>query len=221
MTGPLALVGGDEWADGVAFNREVAEAVGATEVVLLATAAAYEHPERVVEAATAHFGAHGIGVVAPPVLARADASDEAHVAVVAGARLVYLTGRSAMHLRQVVKDTPVWRALVEAWHGGAAVVASSAASSALCEPMVDSRGGAFTVGLALVEGLAVVPHRNRWSDEKAHRTVSLAPRSVAVASIDERAALVHRDGTWSAVGIGGVTVHRAGVETGLEALPKL
>lgn len=56
MTGTLAVVGGDPFTDVCTFNRRLVEAVGADEVVVLATAAAFEHPDRFVEAATGHFG---------------------------------------------------------------------------------------------------------------------------------------------------------------------
>ena len=55
MSGPLALVGGMEWRDGCTFDRELLEASGGDEVLVLPTAAAYEHPERAVETATAAY----------------------------------------------------------------------------------------------------------------------------------------------------------------------
>ncbi len=44
--GPLAFVGGDEWTEGCDFDAELLAASGGTEVLVLPTAAAYEHPER-------------------------------------------------------------------------------------------------------------------------------------------------------------------------------
>src|ERR1700730_515967 len=60
--GPLALVGGREWVDGCTFDAELLAASGASEVLVLPTAAAYEHPQRAVARATAWFAAQGVGV---------------------------------------------------------------------------------------------------------------------------------------------------------------
>ena len=55
----LALVGGGEWTDGCTFDRELLEASGGAEVLVLPTAAAYEHPERSVEHAGGWFASLG------------------------------------------------------------------------------------------------------------------------------------------------------------------
>ena len=44
----------------------------------------------------------------------------------------------------------------------------------LSDPMVDPRGGAFTVGLGLVPRVAVVPQVEQWSADRLHRTLDLA-----------------------------------------------
>ena len=63
---------------------------------------------------------------------------------------------------------------------GAVVAGSSAGAMVLGDPMVDPRGGAYTLGLGLVEQLAVVPHHDTWPLERAHRTMQLAPRGVPI-----------------------------------------
>ena len=96
-----------------------------------------------------------------------------------GARFIYLSGSSPMHLRSVLKHSKVWEALVAAWQEGAVVVGSSGAAMALTDPMVDARGGGLTIGLGLLSGLAVVPHFGDTHEdehgEKLHRSVQLAP----------------------------------------------
>lgn len=218
--GPLALVGGLPFTEGCSFDAGLLAASGGDEVLVVPTAAAYEHPEREVEAATAHFAERGGRVVGLDLLTRRDAVDPTLIERVRAARFLYLVGGSPMHLRSVVKDSPVWDALVAAWQDGAVVAAASGAARVLCDPMVDPRGGAFTVGLGLLADLAVIPHHNDWSEDKAHRTLLLAPASLLVVGIDDATALIRDpDGTWRVEGSGAVAVFRGRDEVGLEALP--
>lgn len=221
MNGPLALVGGGEWREGCTFDADLLAASGGAEVLVLPTAAAYEHPERAVATAAAHFARLGGTARGLMVLRRADANVDDNAAEVREARFVYLSGGSPMHLRSVLKDSAVWEALVEAWHGGAVLAASSAGAMVLCDAMVDMRGGAFTVGLGLLSGLTVIPHQDGWSPEKARRTVHLAPAGLAVVSVEERTAVIQApDGAWSVAGAGNATVYVNGQVRGLDVLPR-
>jgi cyanophycinase len=221
VSGVLALIGGAEWRDGCSFDRTLLEASGEREVLVIPTAAAYEHPERAVEWAQRYFEGLGAKARGLMVLRRADADDEASVAAVRESRFLYLSGGSPMHLRSVLKDSPLWDALVAAWHDGAVLAGSSAGAMVLCDPMVDPRGGAFTLGLALVAQVALIPHHNTWSEEKARRTIRLAPAGLPVVAIDEQTALLrHPDGSWAVEGAGQVVVFQDGHQAGLEALPR-
>jgi cyanophycinase len=215
----LALVGGAEWTDGCTFDRELWEASGRADVLVLPTAAAYEHPERAVETAVrwfASFGAKARGVM---VLGRRDAEDPVMAGEVSEARFLYLGGGSPLHLRSVLKDSPVWHSLAGAWRSGAVLAGSSAGAMVLGDPMVDPRGGALTLGLGLVPHLAVLPHYDTWSEEKAHRTVQLATGHLRIAAVDERTALIRDpDGSWRGAGAGAVTVYVDGLVASLDAL---
>ncbi len=86
--------------------------------------------------------------------------------------------------------------------------------------MVDSRGGAFTVGLGVVSGLAVIPRLEEWSHDKVHRTVELAPAGVALAGVPSRTALLRDpDGQWRVEGVGEVSVYLDGRPAALTDLP--
>lgn len=220
MPGALALVGGGAFTDGCDFDRGLLEASGGDEVLVIPAGAAFEHPDRLVADAVRWFEGLGAKALEVPVLTRRDAVEHANAAMVRDARFVYLAGASPMHLRSVLKDTPTWDALVEAWQGGAVVAGSSAGAMVLTDPMVDPRGGAFTVGIGLIAPLAVVPHADTWSDEKLHRTQVLAPKSTPVVGVDERTAVVRSaDGAWSAEGAGAVRVWLDGQPAELSALP--
>jgi cyanophycinase len=220
MPGTLALVGGAEWTDGCEFDRDLLAASGGEEVLVLPTAAAYEHPDRAVATAQAWFGRLGARVRPLDVLARPDAMDEANAAAIAEASFVYLAGGSPMHLRSVLKDTPAWEAIVSAWDRGAVVAGSDAGAMVLCDPMVDPRGGALTLGLGLVEQVAIMPHYSTWTEDRARRTLQIAPAELTLVGIDDRTALIRApDGTWRADGVGAVQVFVSSDEVDLSRLP--
>jgi cyanophycinase len=218
--GPLALVGGGEWTEGCTFDADLLATAGTGEVVVLPTGSAYENPGKLMAAASDWFERHGARVVEARVLTRPDALDQATAEMVRAARFVYLAGASAMHLRSVLKDTPVFTALLDAWRGGAVLAGTSAGADVLCDPMVDARGGAFTVGLGVVSNLAIIPRSNTWSHDKVHRTVELVPRGITLAAVPEATAVIRgSDGAWSVAGVGEVQVWVAGRPATLADLP--
>ena len=105
MTSPglLALVGGEEWTDGCTFDATLLKASGGTDVVVLPTAAAYQHPERVVLRAAEWFQPLGAQVEGLMVVDRASAEDPGMAAVIGRAKFIYLAGGSPLHLRAVLK----------------------------------------------------------------------------------------------------------------------
>ena len=222
MSGPLALVGGGEFSEGCTFDAELLAAVGATEVTLLATGWAYENPQKSVDAARSWFANIGVTVREVPVYTRTDALDAANAAAVANAKFIYLTGVSPMHIRSVLKGTPVYEALLGAWSGGAALVGSGAGADVLCDPMVDTRGGAFTVGLGLLPGLAVIARSDEWSPDKVRRTIDLASSGVVHLELPTRTANIDDVGSggWRVAGAGSVIVHRDGKLSDISAIPE-
>lgn len=222
MTGPLALVGGGEFTERCTFDAELLAAVGATEVTLLATGWAYENPKKAVDAAREWFATLGATVREVPVYTRSDALDGDNAAAVAEARFIYLTGVSPMHMRSVLKDTPVYAAMLGAWQGGAALVGSGAGADVLCDPMVDTRGGAFTVGLGLLPGVAVIAKSEDWSPDKVRRTIDLASPGVALLEIPSATALIDDIGSggWRVAGAGSVVVHLDGRVSDLSVMPE-
>ena len=220
MAGPLALVGGGEFSEGCTFDAGLLEGAGTDEVLVVPTAAAYEHPGRVVTQAVSWFDRLGVRARGLDLLARPDASDAAVVEALTASRFTYLVGGSPLHLRAVLKDSPAWEALTAAWQGGGVLAASSAGAMVVCDPMVDPRGGAFTLGLGLVAGLAVVPAHDHWSPDAAHRTRQMSPPQLVLAGIDERTALMRdAEGAWRAEGAGEVVVFVGGEPADLAALP--
>ncbi len=221
--GILALVGGAEWTDGCSFDEELLAASGGSKVLVLPTAAAYEKPERVVVAAGEWFSRLGAEVEGLMVLSRSDAEDADAAEVVRRANFVYLSGGSPLHLRSVLKGSAVFGALRDAGDRGAVVAGAGAGAMAVTDPMVDPRGGALTVGLGLIEGVAVFTNYGDVGEdahgEKLHRSVMLAPEGLPVIGVPERTALI-RDptGAWRSAGVAtpSVFVNGAVAPTGLD-----
>jgi cyanophycinase len=201
MTGVIALQGGGPFtANDDLDTRLLAEvsAAGDGRVVVLPTADAFEHPERLVAAALSWAERLGHEVEALMVLRRGEAMEQGAADLVRGARAVYLVGDQPLHLRSVLKDTPLWSAVLDVLAAGGLVVGVGACAAALCDPMVDPRGGAFTLGLGLVPGLGVVHALEQWSAERLQRTLRMA--DTPVACLPTGAALVRRGTVWEAVG---------------------
>jgi len=199
-SGTIALVGGGAFTPAVeTIDRRLLELSGAGEVIVLPTAEAFEHPEHSIAAAAEWFGGLGTTSRALNILQRGDALDEALARELGEARFVYLMGDSPLHLRSVMKDTPAWTALGEVLASGGVVAGVGAAAAALCDPMVDPRGGAFTLGLGLVSGLALVTEAETWSPERLKRTLDLV-RGFAVATLETGAALLRSASGWETIG---------------------
>lgn len=221
MSGWLALVGGREWTDGCRpIDELLLKETAAKEVLVVPTAAAYERPQHTIDVATAYFGALGVKVKALNVMTRPDASDAANVKLVKAAKLIYFGDGSPLHLRSVLKDTPVWDALVAGFAKGTAVAGTGAGAMVLGDPMVDPRGGAFTLGLGLVPSLAAMTKTAEWTPETKKRTIQLANKGLPVAAVDDATALLRSPASkWSVVGVGSATVFIDGKESKLSQLP--
>jgi len=211
-TGTLALVGGAEWREGCRkFDAALLEAAGTDEVLVLPTAAAFENPGRAVETARRYFEDLGARVAGLMVLGRTEADDDANATVVRGSRFVYIGGGSPMHLRSVLKGSRLWEALVEAWNAGVVLAASSAGAMVLCDPMVDPRGGAYTVGLGLLGNMPIFPHHDTAPAHLRERSMELRPDGAVLVGIDEQTALLRDpDGSWRVAGQGSVTLYGPG-----------
>ena len=86
------------------------------------------------------------------------------------------------------------------------VAGAGAGAMVLTDPMVDPRGGALTVGLGLVDGMAVVAHYGESGEdshgEKLHRSVVRSPPTTwRGGGVPARTALI-RDpaGSWRQAG---------------------
>jgi cyanophycinase len=148
------------------------------------------------------------------VLHRAEAEDPKIVEAVRRASLVYLSDGSPLHLRSVLKASLLWDAILASYHAGGVLAASGAGATLVCDPMVDPRGGAYTVGLGVVSDLAVFPYHGTAADHLRARSLDLLPPSAQLVGIEEETALI-RDptGAWRVAGVGGVNVYDGSTST--------
>ncbi len=203
MRATVVLQGGGPFTANDDLDRRLLTAAGVRRVVVLPTADAFEHPERLIGAAMAWGERMGVDVEALMVLNRHDALDAGAAEVLARADAVYVVGDQPLHLRSVLKDTPLWTAFTALSERDALIVAVAGSADGLCDPMVDPRGGAFTIGLGLVTGLALVTEAEGWSAERLQRTLTLADTTVV--ALPTGAALVSTPSGWER--IGDVAVH--------------
>jgi cyanophycinase len=212
--GPLALVGGDELKPGNEPQDEVlARVAGDGPAFVLATAAGRQSPEVAVANAVRWFASLGLAVEELPATRRSDAKDSANAARARQGRFFYLVGGDPGLVPKTLAGTPLWEAIAEAWRTGAALAGSSAGAMALGEwtlvrermPGDDRRR--YLPALGLVPRLAVLPHFETFGHGWVESAERAAPRSdVVLLGVDERAAALHVDGAWRALGDGGVTV---------------
>ena len=214
-TGSLALLGGGEWTEPCrALDSHLLHLAESDEVLVLPTAAAFEHPERSVAQAKAWF--HGLGATATglTVLNRRDAEADDNVAAMRVARFVYIADGSPLHLRSVLKGSALYDAMLYAHGRGAVIAASGAGATVVCDPMVDPRGGAYTVGLGIVRNVAVFPDHACAADHRRERSLELQPADALLVGLDAHTAIVRESsGQWKVIGPGLATIYRAGIAT--------
>ena len=196
--GVLAFCGGGAFERNDGLDRQLLAEVAAERVVMLPTADAFEEPGALVATAMTWAERIGVEIEALMVMRRPDAEDDGAAGVVDAASAVYLAGDSSMHLRSVLKDTAVFAALRRVLERGGLVVGIGPSAAALSDPMFDVRGGAFTLGLGLETGVAIIPESETWSDEALTRTRSLATTPTIV--LPTGSAAVSRGGTWELLG---------------------
>ena len=206
--GPIALVGSGEYLPVMADIEGALIAGRAPRYVQLATAAAPEGDESL--ARWHRLGREqaerlGVEQVIVDVRDRADADDPAHAAAIEGAGLVYLSGGNPAYLAETLRDTAVWRAIVDAHAGGAALAGCSAGAMALSDwaPRMRELNAVEPTGLGLVPHVRVIPHFDRmlsWVPDVLRNALLRLPEGSTLLGIDEDTALVGGPHEWTVQG---------------------
>jgi cyanophycinase len=214
MSGPLILVGGAEFGPGnEPHDRLWAQAATRRPAYVLATAAVRQDPDRAVRTARRWFSSLGTEVEELRVRGRRDAADPGITAAAREGGAFYLCGGDPGLVVELLRDTPAWEAIVEAWRRGAALAGSSAGAMAFGEWSLIRAGMShdrrrFAPALGLLPGVAVVPHLDEFGERWLPRL--RPPTGTAILlGLDTRTAAVWQPRVgWRASGPGRVAVIR-------------
>jgi cyanophycinase-like exopeptidase len=156
-----------------------------------------------------------LGAEIEPVMVddRRAADDDASAQAVGEADLIILAGARPDSLMDVLWGSRTWEAVRVAHERGAALVACRAGAMALGDRCLEVRRRVgwpvrWERAFGLVRGAAITPRYDRLPEPLMAFAMLQAPSDVTVIGIDERAALVGRDGVWQVRGEGRVTVWR-------------
>lgn len=211
MPGDIGLVGGEEFRVGCEeMDREIMRASGQdpARVVVIPTAAV-TGPEKAANDGVRHFSSLGGDAESLMVLDRTHADDAGLAGALAGAGVIYFTGGSPDHLLTVLRDSLLWRAILEAADQGAVLAGSSAGAMVLGELMRRPRLGGWVDALGVTPGLAVLPHHESSDPaETSSQLQSQISGGLTVLGIDARTGCLGRPGSWRVVGSGRVTVYQ-------------
>jgi cyanophycinase len=205
----IGLVGSGEFTNTMTeIDREILATIGpAPTVVVLPTAAAGEDPEDWALRGVEHFVRLGARSVALMVLAREHAEDPENVRVIERADLLYISGGKTARLLEALEGSPLWRGFLLARQAGAWLVGSSAGAMALGDWALvhrpeDGHGTPtqWMPGLGMLQGYAVVPHFDRWTEGPA--LVEEIRSACAVFGIDEDTAILLDEGRARVAGRG-------------------
>jgi len=219
-TGPVALVGSGEFLDPMVAVDAGLLAGRPPRVAIVPTAASLEGPERVawwLDLGRRHYEAMGVEAVAVPVGSRAEADEEAMARLIEGVGLVYLSGGDPHHLAETLRGSRVWQAIVEEWHGGAALAGCSAGAMALTSGAPGDLGpggtrraaGEDVDGLGLIAHLAVIPHFDLLQRRRSDIVEWFGrwqPAGTTLVGVEEETALVGDGAGWRVEGVGAVWV---------------
>jgi cyanophycinase len=209
--GPLILVGGAEFGPGnEPHDRAFASATAHGPAYVIATAAVRQDPDAAVRTARRWFAGLGLEVEELRLRGRREAADPAIVEAARSGAGFYVCGGDPGLTVELLRDTPAWAAVVEAWRGGAALAGSSAGAMAFGEWSLIRAGMSharrrFAPALGVLPGVAVVPHFEEFGEGWLPSLRS--PDRAVLLGLDTRTAAAWLPGIgWRAMGAGRVII---------------
>jgi cyanophycinase len=156
-----------------------------------------------------------------PVLTHEDAHNQSWIEEIKSAGLIYFSGGDPVHLAEVFADTPMWKAIVQAWHEGASLAGCSAGAMAFGGKIIGIRRSHITEGLGLIPDIEVIPHYDKflgWLPDRVTAAIVRKDANTALLGIDENTAVVLTD-QWRKYGTGKVHILRGEFELSEELFP--
>ncbi len=205
--GPIALIGGEEFRPAsAALDRALLGLARGDPptVAIVPTAAVPENASLAAANGVEHFRRLGADAYAVMITDRGSADAPALVDELRRADLVYLTGGSPPYLLEALRGSRAWSALVELSQAGTVLAGSSAGAMAFCEHVLFASGP--LAGLALVLGVAVLPHFERRTPDSIERIQASLPDDLTVLGIDGATGCVRVADGWRVEGAERVTL---------------
>jgi cyanophycinase len=156
-----------------------------------------------------------------PVLTREDAHNQSWIEEIKSAGLIYFSGGDPVRLAEVFADTPMWKAIVQAWHEGASLAGCSAGAMAFGGKIIGIRRSHITEGLGLIPDIEVIPHYDKflgWLPDRVTAAIVRKDANTALLGIDENTAVVLTD-QWRKYGTGKVHILRGEFKLSEELFP--
>lgn len=209
MSGLIALIGGNEFRpDCELMDRALLATIGVNPtVVILPTAAALENPSLAAGNGVRYFERLGANAEAAMIVDEVTAREAKWIGLIETADMIYFAGGNPELLLRIMRHSPAWQAIVQAWKNGRVLAGSSAGAMILGSQMW-APGKGWRKGLGLVP-LAVIPHHSKMAGQwNAERMRASLPEDVILIGIDEATALIFPDGR--VLGPGTVAVYITG-----------
>ena len=208
----IALIGGEEFRAGCEeFDRAILASAGSERprLLVLPTAAAHENPAKAASNGVRYFSELGADAAPLMVLDRSDAEDEALVAEVESANVIYLTGGDPAHLLDTLRGSRLLRSMTNA-HESGSVLAGSSAGAMVLGAWMRFRG--WREALRIAGNIATLPHHERAQPENvaAELAADAPPGLTTVIGIDARTGCLATDDEWTVLGAGQVVVYQGG-----------
>ena len=185
---------------------------------IIPTAAAPDHNDR-------RAGSNGVkwfqrlgarDVVSVPVIDKASANEEGNARTLRDAKLIYMLGGFTHYLGQTLKDSLVWKAVMDAYQHGAVIAGSSAGAMVMCQFYYDPSQGQIHEGLNLVSNSLILPHHNTFGKGWAPRLTNQVP-DVTLIGIDEQTGMINDAANqWTVYGRGAVTLYSGGKKSTIQ-----
>ena len=207
MSGTIALVGSGEWLP-VMLDLEKELLNNQNPVyVQLSTAAGQESPARLEHWKNlAQNQAKSLSVESRwlPVFDNESANNPEFAEKIKGAGLIYLSGGDPTYLAETLRDSLVWKVIVNEWENGTSLAGCSAGAMALTTWVPNIRikigkNNEDVKGLGLLPNIRVIPHFDRmlgWIPDIITRYLLNTPPGVTLVGIDEKTALVGGINSW-------------------------